>query len=460
MAGNIAKCGSCGKQYRIPDGFLADELECKACGEIIPLAEPEEQPRRRGRREAPPKKSNLPLILGGAGAVLVVVVLIIVMGTGGNGGATSADLDADKGADTPVKKEPVVEPEPEPTDYGGADLQARIEYADMYKLLPKKPREPKSRGGGVVSNEAYAKWMNAKTAYRAKRKVMYAEIAEKAMKLVSDFPGSAYEWETAEKAVFQALFNSEQYEKVVQTAIEYKARFGAKIAMKANRFSGDALDKLERYEESAASYGEYVETANNASLHKAAIKQVGALVKAGKSSEAQQVGAELGKRSGRAEPRIQAILRPLALVGRPLKATPGAKPILSEDDVDWASYKGGPLLVVIWSTQFDACHEPIKTVSNLIGTIDGLKVVGVVLEEKSQDREIEGWLRDKDVRDFPQIVQRGRFCESKLMLKWGLAWENALVALPLTIVVDKRGMVRYVGVPAGAHLAKLIKGMK
>jgi hypothetical protein len=115
-------CDNCGAKYKLPESFTASQSKCQKCGSVINVdaqrqpastasaaakpatgarpavarsAEPPRPTERsnerasrsarseagrergsRGRRDAPPKKSSLPLVLGGIGLLVVAAIVV------------------------------------------------------------------------------------------------------------------------------------------------------------------------------------------------------------------------------------------------------------------------------------------------------------------------------------------------------------------------------------------------
>jgi tetratricopeptide (TPR) repeat protein len=370
--------------------------------------------------------------------------------------------------DRPIPEPTVVEPpvsvpaaERTVTDYDDLDKQARIEFGYLYVDIPRKPKVDASKGG-IVSNEDWVAYQAALGEYLIARRAFYRDVARHGEAFLGKFPRSKYELEIA-RATLMALHHSGNHERAILRAEEFLRRYGDIIAEVCFRIRGDSSAALENYDAAAAAYADYHAHASERKKPVSAIKWVNALMQAGRADEAIRVGRGIQTSEPRAAARIEDLLSRTALIGHPLPATPGARKLLSEEGVDWAALEGKVTLVLIWSTQFASCDPAIEEVGKLATRLRGrpFQVVGVVLEEKSLDSEIEAWLRAREIPDFVQVVQRGRFSKSEILNRWGLADEEASksTAFPETIILDKEGTVRHVHIPVGKHLEKLITEM-
>jgi len=172
------------------------------------------------------------------------------------------------------------------------------------------------------------------------------------------------------------------------------------------------------------------------------------------------------KTTGRARRAVEAMMRPLEHLGKKLPAVPDARPIFSDSPVNWNDYKGKVTLVVIWSTQYEDAKAAMREANVLAAKVSGdvpFQIVGIVLSENEGDQEIDQWLGQNELSEWPQVVQSGEYWQSPVLQAWGLADQKDKTSFwrpYTTFLLDKTARVKYANVPVGDHMEKLIRAMR
>lgn len=167
---------------------------------------------------------------------------------------------------------------------------------------------------------------------------------------------------------------------------------------------------------------------------------VGGLINLGKFDEAETLLKNLAQE--KSNPQIQAFARAnLERLPKAKALAKGATPPdfsekdLSGNDQSLAKHRGKVLLVDFWASWCPPCRAEMP---NVKATYDkyhdqGFEILGISLDQKIEDAR--KYAEDEKIR-WPLIAD-GKYWEAKLAQAYGIQ------AIPATLLLDKKGVIRY-----------------
>ncbi|SIO65291.1 Glutathione peroxidase, house-cleaning role in reducing lipid peroxides [Singulisphaera sp. GP187] len=140
-------------------------------------------------------------------------------------------------------------------------------------------------------------------------------------------------------------------------------------------------------------------------------------------------------------------LKRLDLVGKPLDIKGQS---LNKETIDTSKSRGKALLVTFWATWADPVKKDLPELVKLYQKYhdQGLDIVGVCLDEKSED--LEEFLKANPL-PWPQIYEPGGLEKNPLASSYGI------IALPTMILVDSSGKVVNRSLRSAAELEKQLE---
>lgn len=144
--------------------------------------------------------------------------------------------------------------------------------------------------------------------------------------------------------------------------------------------------------------------------------------------------------------KAKGALRRLEVLGKPL--TGFSFTDLHGKRIDVADYKGKVVLIDFWATWCDPCRTELPNVKETLAKYgdQGFAVIGVSLDTDKQ--KLEAFLK-KEKMTWPQCFD-GKGWKSAMAQRFGIN------AIPATFLVDRQGVVRFLGV-RGETLGKRVK---